>query len=44
MKQKITITVNKEILKWIDSQIKEYKFRNRSHAFEFGIYKLIQQD
>jgi len=43
MKEKITITVNSELLEWIDSQIKEYKFGSRSHAFELGIYKLIQK-
>jgi len=34
-KYQITITVSKDILNWIDEEIKEKRrFANRSHAFE----------
>ena len=35
MKERITITIDKEILIWIDTNIKERIFANRSHAFEY---------
>ena len=37
MKQRITITLDKEILDWIDHKVSEYVFANRSHSFEFLI-------
>lgn len=43
-KKKITISVNMELIKWIDDQINEtHKFANTSHAFEFAMYKLIKE-
>lgn len=44
MKEKVTITVDTELLDWIDKAMKQYKFGSRSHAFEFGIYKLVLED
>jgi len=43
MRKKITISVNEELLEWIDKQVKEYGFGSRSHAFETGIFKMIQK-
>ena len=43
MKDKITITVNKELLVWVDKNIKEYKFSSRSHAIEYSLFRLMQQ-
>lgn len=37
MKERITITLDKEILKWTDKKVKEHTFANRSHCFEFLI-------
>ena len=34
MKRKITISSDDAIIKWIDKQIKNGRFRNRSHGFE----------
>jgi len=41
-KEKVSITVDEKLLKWIDSRIKEKVFANRSHAFEFAITKLAE--
>jgi len=35
MKLKITMSLELEIIKWIESQVKIGKFRNRSHGFEY---------
>ena len=37
MKERITITLGKEILDWLDVKIAEKVFANRSHGFEFLI-------
>jgi metal-responsive CopG/Arc/MetJ family transcriptional regulator len=37
MKERITITIDKELLEWIDKRIEEKIFANRSHAFEYLI-------
>ena len=37
MKERITITIDKELLNWLDERIKEKVFANRSHGFEFLI-------
>ncbi len=45
MKERITVTIDKELLRWIDKQIDEKIFANRSHAFEFLTkQKIIVED
>ena len=35
MKHKITMSIEAEIVKWVDSQCDTGRFRNRSHGFEY---------
>ena len=44
MKQSISVTVDKEIVEWIDEQVKTQRFRNRSHAVEVALRKLIESE
>jgi Arc/MetJ-type ribon-helix-helix transcriptional regulator len=44
MKAKISVTVEKKYVEWIDSQIKTMRFRNRSHAVEYSLAKLLEQE
>ena len=44
MKERITITVDKELLKWLDAKIDDKTFANRSHGFEFLIKKKIDEE
>lgn len=37
MKERITVTLDKDLLEWIDKRIEEKIFANRSHALEFLI-------
>jgi metal-responsive CopG/Arc/MetJ family transcriptional regulator len=37
MKKRITITIDKELLAWIDKKVDEKTFANRSHGFEYLI-------
>jgi len=43
-KQKITITVDKKLLDWADEQVRSYRFRNRSHALEYALAKLMETE
>ncbi len=45
MKERITVTIDKELLDWIDSKIKQKIFANRSHGLEFLIKnKMIEKE
>jgi metal-responsive CopG/Arc/MetJ family transcriptional regulator len=39
-KTKLSITIDDELVKWLDLQIKKKRFANRSHGFEFAISQL----
>ena len=42
VKERITVTIDKELLKWIDIKTKEKIFANRSHGFEFLIKRAME--
>lgn len=44
MKERLSATVDKEILKIIDSLLKDRKFRNKSHIIENAIYLLKEKE
>lgn len=44
MKERITITLDKELLEWVDKKILEKVFANRSHAFEFLVMQRIREE
>ena len=44
MKEKITITLDKELLNWLDAKINDKTFANRSHGFEFLIKRRMMQN
>ena len=44
MKERITITIDKELLKWLDLKIKDKIFANKSHALEFLIKKKMNEE
>ena len=37
MKKRITVTLDKELLDWLDKKVEERIFANRSHGLEFLI-------
>ncbi|MCK5282353.1 MAG: hypothetical protein KAK00_03005 [Nanoarchaeota archaeon] len=39
MKKRITITIDKNLLNWIDKKVKDKTFANRSHGMEYLIKK-----
>lgn len=40
----ISVTVEKQYVEWIDTQIQTLRFRNRSHAVEYAIAKLVENE
>lgn len=40
-KLRVSVTIDKKFLEWIDNKVKELVFANRSHAFEYAIKHLI---
>ena len=37
---KVTATIDKELVEWLDGEVDKRRFRNRSHAIEYAIAKL----
>jgi len=44
MKSKISITVDKKIVDWLDGNVKTQKFRNRSHGVELALIKMMESE
>ncbi|MEK6946836.1 MAG: ribbon-helix-helix domain-containing protein [Nanoarchaeota archaeon] len=44
MKSRITVTIDKKLLSWLDSKIEDKIFANRSHCFEFLINQEMKKD
>lgn len=42
MKERITITLEKNLLKWLDDNVEKRIFANRSHGFEFLIAREME--
>lgn len=43
MKERITITIEKNLLNKLDRGIKDYKYASRSHGFEYLISREISK-
>lgn len=39
MKQSISVTVEKDLVEWIDKQVETQRFRNRSHLVELALIR-----
>jgi Arc/MetJ-type ribon-helix-helix transcriptional regulator len=39
MKQSISVTVETELVEWIDAQVATQRYRNRSHLVELALMK-----
>ena len=44
VKERITITLDSELLKWLDKRISDRTFANRSHGFEYLIQRKIEEE
>jgi Arc/MetJ-type ribon-helix-helix transcriptional regulator len=43
-KKTISISIDEDLLKWIESQVEAKRFAHKSHAFEYAIEKLRRAD
>lgn len=43
MKQRITVTLDKDCLSWLDGKVENRTFANRSHGFEFLIARAMEK-
>jgi len=41
---RVFATIDEDIIKWIDQEVKTARFRNRSHAIEFALRQLIESE
>ena len=44
MKQSISVTVDKELVDWIDKQVETQRYRNRSHLVELAVLKFRETE
>ncbi len=44
MKERISITIDKELLDWIDGKIAAKVFASRSHALEFLVMQKVEEE
>lgn len=40
MKEKFSVSVDDNLLKWLDAEIKDKRFESRSHGIEFALNEL----
>jgi len=43
-KRKIGVTVDEELIKWVQEQIKKKRFASLSHAVEYALYHLMEEE
>jgi Arc/MetJ-type ribon-helix-helix transcriptional regulator len=44
MKQKISITLDEEMIKIVETLLKDAQFRNRSHVIEYSLKKFLNEN
>jgi metal-responsive CopG/Arc/MetJ family transcriptional regulator len=44
VKERITVTIDKELLDWLDKKVKDKTFANRSHGFEYLIKRKMTEE
>jgi len=43
-KDSISVTIDTDLLEWVDEQIENHRFASRSHAIEYCINSVIEND
>jgi len=41
---RVFATVREDVMRWVDKQIDKARFRNRSHAIEYALIKLMEKE
>jgi Arc/MetJ-type ribon-helix-helix transcriptional regulator len=40
---KVTVTIDRELVEWVDKEVDKRRFRNRSHGFEVAVAELKEK-
>jgi Arc/MetJ-type ribon-helix-helix transcriptional regulator len=43
MRTKLSVTIDSELIKWVEKQIEKKVFRSKSHALEYALSQLIKE-
>jgi Arc/MetJ-type ribon-helix-helix transcriptional regulator len=43
-KSVISVTINREVLRWVRAKVEEGVFASRSHAVEYAVRQLMRQE
>jgi Arc/MetJ-type ribon-helix-helix transcriptional regulator len=43
-KQRLQVTIRKDLVKWIDQQVEKLTFASRSHAIEYALTQLKESE
>lgn len=43
-KKRVYATVREDLVKWVDQEVKKLRFANRSHAIEYALSKLKEEE
>lgn len=41
---RVFATIREDVLEWVDQQVDKARFRNRSHAIEYALIKLMENE
>jgi Arc/MetJ-type ribon-helix-helix transcriptional regulator len=44
VKKRLQVTVREDIVNWIDRQVEKLRFASRSHAIEYALLQLMEQE
>jgi Arc/MetJ-type ribon-helix-helix transcriptional regulator len=44
VRSRVFCTIKEDIVAWVDKQVNDARFRNRSHAIEYALIKLREAD
>ena len=44
MKQSVSVTLETDLVKWIDERVQTMKYRNRSHLVEIALIKFRENE
>lgn len=43
-KVKVSVTIEKWLIDWVDKEVQTLRFRNRSHAVEYALAKFVEKE
>jgi len=44
VRKRVFATIREDVIEWIEKEVEKGRFRSRSHALEYGVLKLMQEE